>query len=246
MAAVAMSAAVIASPLTACVSKDLSSTASLRTTKASVFVKQVSSRTVCSVSKEETVSEKAGKAVSAVALAAIISAAPFAAPQDAFADISGLTPCKESKAFAKREKNEIKKLQGRLKLYAPESAPALALQKTVEKTQRRFAFYGSQGLLCGSDGYPHLIVSGDQRHLGEFVFPGVVFLYIAGWIGWVGREYLIKVRDTKSPTNKEIIIDVPLALNIMSTGATWPLAAVSALRNGTLIEDDANITVSPR
>eukprot|EP00897_Mesotaenium_endlicherianum_P000573 jgi/Mesen1/10516/ME000083S10012 len=244
--AVSMASVGLASPLTAGLSKDLSSKSSFRTTKVSAFVKQVSARTVCSVEKEQTVAVTAGRTAAAVALAAILSTGSFAAPQDALADISGLTPCKESKAFAKREKNEIKKLNSRIKLYAPDSAPALALQKTIEKTERRFAFYGSQGLLCGSDGYPHLIVSGDQRHLGEFVFPGVVFLYIAGWIGWVGREYLIKVRDTKSPTNKEIIIDVPLALNIMSTGATWPLAAVSALRNGTLIEDDANITVSPR
>ncbi|KAF2302850.1 hypothetical protein GH714_009028 [Hevea brasiliensis] len=68
-----------------------------------------------------------------------------------------------------------------------------------------------QGLLCGSDGLPHLIVSGDQRHWGEFITPGMLFLYIAGWIGWVGRSYLIAIRGEKKPAMKEIIIDVPLA-----------------------------------
>lgn len=56
----------------------------------------------------------------------------------AVADISGLTPCKDSKQFAKREKQQIKKLESSLKLYAPESAPALALNAQIEKTKRRF------------------------------------------------------------------------------------------------------------
>lgn len=47
----------------------------------------------------------------------------------------------------------------------------------------RFENYGKQGQLCGSDGLPHLIVSGDWRHGGEFITPGILFLYISGWIG---------------------------------------------------------------
>ncbi|KRY97949.1 Photosystem I reaction center subunit III, chloroplastic, partial [Trichinella zimbabwensis] len=97
----------------------------------------------------------------ALALSSIILGA---APIPAMADISGLTPCKDSKQFAKREKQSIKKLESSLKLYAPDSAPALAINATIEKTKRRFDNYGKQGLLCGADGLPHLIVSGDQRH----------------------------------------------------------------------------------
>lgn len=140
----------------------------------------------------------------------------------------------------------LQTLQKRLKKYEADSAPALAINATIEKTKRRFAFYGDSGLLCGTDGLPHLIVDGDQAHLGEFVYPGIVFLYIAGWIGWVGRDYLGQVRNTKKPTEKEIIIDVPLATSILWKGFTWPLAAVSAYRNGTLIKSSADITVSPR
>ena len=53
--------------------------------------------------------------------------------------------------------------------YDPESAPALALNASIEKTKQRFANYADYGLLCGADGLPHLIVDGDLNHLGEFV-----------------------------------------------------------------------------
>jgi photosystem I subunit 3 len=242
---VAMAPAGLVSPLAV---KDLSSKKFFGgNTVSSVFVKNVKARTVCAAAEEKkSFGETAGKVATALALASIVGNAPFAAPENAMADVAGLTPCKESKAFAKREKQEIKKLESRLKLYAEDSAPALAIKSTVEKTRRRFAFYGDAGLLCGTDGLPHLIVDGDQRHLGEFVYPGIVFLYIAGWIGWVGRDYLIAVRSAKKPTEKEIIIDVPLAVSLLWKGAVWPIAAVAALRNGELIEKNSNITVSPR
>ncbi|KAL6991664.1 hypothetical protein U1Q18_009775 [Sarracenia purpurea var. burkii] len=172
----------------------------------------------------------------ALALSSILlSASP--APPLAMADISGLTPCKDSKQFEKREKQQLKKLESSLKLYAPDSAPALAIKATMEKTKRRFENYGKQGLLCGSDGLPHLIVSGDQRHWGEFITPGILFLYIAGWIGWVGRSYLIAIRDDKKPTQKEIIIDVPLASKLVFRGFSWPVAAYRELLNGELIDN---------
>ncbi|XP_057464869.1 photosystem I reaction center subunit III, chloroplastic-like [Actinidia eriantha] len=171
----------------------------------------------------------------AVALSSILLSAG-APPPLALADISGLTPCKESKQFAKREKQQLKKLESSLKLYAPDSAPALAIKTTMEKTKRRFDNYGKQGLLCGSDGLPHLIVSGDQRHWGEFITPGILFLYIAGWIGWVGRSYLIAIRDDKKPTQKEIIIDVPLASKLVFRGFSWPVAAYRELVNGDLVD----------
>lgn len=170
----------------------------------------------------------------ALALSSIL----LSAPQPAAADIAGLTPCKESKQFAKRERQQLKKLESSLKLYAPDSAPALAIKATMEKTKRRFENYGKQGLLCGTDGLPHLIVSGDQRHWGEFITPGILFLYIAGWIGWVGRSYLIAIRDEKKPTQKEIIIDVPLASRLVFRGFSWPVAAYREFLNGELVAKD--------
>ncbi|XP_072988863.1 photosystem I reaction center subunit III, chloroplastic [Typha latifolia] len=178
----------------------------------------------------------------ALALSSVLLSSA-AAPPPAAADIAGLTPCKESKAFAKREKQSLKRLSASLKKYAPDSAPALAIQATMEKTKRRFENYGKFGLLCGSDGLPHLIVSGDQRHWGEFITPGLLFLYIAGWIGWVGRSYLIAIRDEKKPTQKEIIIDVPLATSLLGRGFIWPVAAYRELINGDLVVDDADVAV---
>lgn len=52
------------------------------------------------------------KAVAAAALATVLA---FGQADAAKADISGLTPCSESKAYAKRLKNEVKGLNKRLK-----------------------------------------------------------------------------------------------------------------------------------
>ncbi|OIV96015.1 hypothetical protein TanjilG_27119 [Lupinus angustifolius] len=192
----------------------------------------------CSTTTPTTNTSSSESQLKAFSAALALSTILLSAPLPASADISGLTPCKESKQFAKREKQQVKKLESSLKLYAPDSAPALAIKATVEKTHRRFQNYGKQGLLCGSDGLPHLIVSGDQRHWGEFITPGVLFLYIAGWIGWVGRSYLIAIRDEKKPTQKEIIIDVPLASRLLFKGFSWPIAAYRELLNGELVAKD--------
>jgi len=185
------------------------------------------------------------KAAASLAAAAVIASVPLAeAP--AMADVAGLTPCKDSKAFAKREKAELKALNRRLKQYEEGSAPALALQATMEKTKTRFANYGSYGLLCGADGLPHLIVDGDLNHAGEFLIPGIGFLYVAGWIGYAGRDYVMAAKTAAKPTEKEIIIDVPQAIGMMFGAASWPLSAFNELKNGSLTEDKENITVSPR
>ena len=54
-------------------------------------------------------------AVGAIAAAALAAAVSFGQVDAAFADVAGLTPCSESKQFAKREKNELKALDKRLK-----------------------------------------------------------------------------------------------------------------------------------
>ena len=76
--------------------------------------------------------------------------------------------------------------------------------------------------------------------------PGFGFLYISGWIGWVGRKYLRIISTTKNSSEKEIIIDVPLALKIMTTGYIWPISAWQELISGELVISDNEITVSPR
>jgi photosystem I subunit III len=144
---------------------------------------------------------------------------PFAAP--ASADVAGLTPCSQSKAFLQRAANA-----------------------KTDQAKARFQNYSQA--LCGPEGLPHLVVDGRLSHAGDFLIPSVLFLYIAGWIGWVGRAYVISVRQEKDAEMKEIIIDVPRALKYMLTGFTWPLAALKELTTGELTAKESEIPVSPR
>merc|ERR1712113_376248 len=127
--------------------------------------------------------------------------------------ISGLTPCTESKAFAKRKNQELKELQKRMKKYEADSSPAIALKATMERTERRFNNYGKSGLL-----------------------------YFAGWLGHSGRLYLEATRDRE----KEIILDVPLAIAILAKAIAWPVMVSQLVASDSLVEKDENITVSPR
>merc|ERR1719440_1022756 len=165
--------------------------------------------------------------------------------KNASADISVLTPCGSSKAFVKRKNQEIKELQKRMKKYDSDSAPTVALKATMERTEKRFDFYAKSGLLCGTDGLPHLIADPGfalkNGHASDVFVPTLGFLYFAGWLGHSGRLYLESTRSK----DKEIIIDVPLALSTLGKAIGWPLLVVGELQNGTLLEKDTNITVSP-
>jgi len=167
-------------------------------------------------------------------------------PDQASADIGGLTKCSESPAFAKRLNTSVKKLEQRITKYEADSPPALALKQQIERTKARFDKYGRSDLLCGTDGLPHLVADGRWSHAAEFIIPGFGFIYISGWIGWVGRKYVRAVSKTKNPAESEIIINVPLALKIMTTGYIWPISAWQELISGDLVAPDDQVTVSPR
>jgi len=162
------------------------------------------------------------------------------------AAFENLTPCKTSPAFAKRQKGALKKLENRLKLYTPESKEAQFLNKEMEATKARFTRYGESGLLCGKEGLPRIIATGQWDRANEFVIPGIMFLYITGWIGWVGRKYLRYASTQKNPFENEIIIDVPVAIKIMNSGFLWPIDAWKEFTSGDLLADDDDVTVSPR
>ena len=51
---------------------------------------------------------------------------------------------------------------------------------------------------------------------------------------------------TNNPSEREIIIDVPLALKVMTSGYIWPISAWQELTSGELIVSENEITVSPR
>lgn len=137
-----------------------------------------------------------------------------------------LVPCSESAAFQQR------------------AADAVNTTNDPNSGEKRFQRYSQA--LCGPEGLPHLIVDGSLSHAGDFLIPSILFLYIAGWIGWVGRAYLIAVRDEKDAEMKEIIIDVPTALPLMLSGFTWPAAAIKELLSGELTVKDEEIPISPR
>nr|YP_009394454.1 photosystem I reaction center subunit III [Vertebrata thuyoides]ARW63016.1 photosystem I reaction center subunit III [Vertebrata thuyoides] len=164
----------------------------------------------------------------------------------AYAEVAGLVPCKESSAFSKRLKSSVKKLENKLSKYDDGTPPSLAIKNQIKQTKARFENYSKAGILCGSEGLPHLIADGRWNHAGDFMLPGILFLYITGWIGWVGRGYLQAVSKLNKPTENEIIIDVPLALKFSLSGFTWPLAALQEFNSGKLLASDEDITVSPR
>jgi len=173
----------------------------------------------------------------------------LAATPAAYAEFSfnALTPCASSEAFVSRLQTEVDGYNARLENFAVGSGPAEYLKGKIAKTEARFAKYADSGLLCGEDGLPHLISDGRLDRAGEFTIPALMFLYIAGWIGWVGRAYLISIhKDSATATQKEILIDVPLAVKCMLTGFAWPLAAIKEFTTGELVVPENEVTVSPR
>jgi len=162
------------------------------------------------------------------------------------ADVAGLIPCKDSTAFQKRLKQSVKKLENRLSKYDPATPPALALENQIKSTKARFAKYSNAGILCGKEGLPHLVTDGRWDHAGDFMLPGLLFIYITGWIGWVGRGYLQAVSSMSKPTEKEIVIDVPLAVRFSLSGFVWPFAAIQEFTSGNLLAPNEDITISPR
>jgi photosystem I subunit 3 len=71
-------------------------------------------------------------------------------------------------------------------------------------------------------------------HAAEFILPGFgLYILLAGLV--VGRKYIRAVSTTKNPAESEIIINVPLALKIMTTGYIWPISAWQELISGDLV-----------
>lgn len=162
------------------------------------------------------------------------------------ADFNNLTPCKSSPAFEKRLNSSVKKLENRLKLYTPESKEAKFLNQEIVATKTRFERYGNSNLLCGKEGLPRIIATGQWDRANEFVIPGIMFIYITGWIGWVGRKYLRYASTTENSFENEIIINVPVALGIMNSGFLWPIEAWKEFSSGDLLAAEEDVTKSPR
>ncbi len=141
---------------------------------------------------------------------------------------SGLTPCSENARFQDR-----------------------ASSASTAKDIARFERYSKAS--CGDDGLPHLVIGAtiepfgalaNRHHEGDILIPGHIFIYIAGIIGWSGREYLRASKKLKNPAENEIFIDFALARQCLIKGAAWPLEANKQGRSGDLREKDENISLN--
>ena len=99
-------------------------------------------------------------------------------------------------------------------------------------------------LLCGADGLPHLQLRFDRAV--DVVIPFALFFYVAGFIGWSGRAYLLTSNRRSKPEEAEIFIDVFLAIKSFTQGLLWPLLALKELTTGTLTAPMSEVSVSPR
>ena len=88
------------------------------------------------------------------------------------------------------------------------------------------------------------LANGKWDSVWELTIPALMFIYIAGCIGWAGRKYLITVRDRKDAAMAEIMIDVKLAIRCILTSAIWPVEAHYEATNNKMTEP--YVTVSPR
>jgi photosystem I subunit 3 len=204
--------------------------------------------TVAMAAARSPAMEVAGKVAGAALLGATLTLgdAANAANQPGSVNYAQLEDCAKSKGFAKRQRKTVATYQARLKKYEPGSPPYLALEQGLDQANSRFKRYADSNLLCGKDGLPHLIADGNPEYFAQFVFPGIGFLYTAGYIGTAGRKYIKTVAKTKNPAEKEIIIDVPLALTISLSNYLGPLDAWKEFLDGDLVADKSEITVSPR
>jgi photosystem I subunit 3 len=84
-----------------------------------------------------------------------------------------------------------------------------------------------------------------RGHEGDVLIPAHIFIFVAGMIGWAGREYLIMARESGDAVDKEIFIDSALLQKALIKGAQWPFNANSQGRSGQLRESNKNITTSP-
>lgn len=132
-----------------------------------------------------------------------------------------LVPCSQSAKFQELKKN------------APDTYYFKKPLDTYASTQ-----------YCGEDGLPHLDLG--QSRLLDVLLPELLFIYIAGFIGWSGRAYLQAAAKTSNPEEKEIFIDLGLAIPSFIKGLLWPLLVVQELLSGQLTAKDSEIPVSPR
>ncbi|AGY60096.1 photosystem I reaction center subunit III [Gloeobacter kilaueensis] len=144
-----------------------------------------------------------------------------------------LKPCKDVPAY-----QELKKAR----YDAAEKAAAANVQLTFDKAALDNKFGRYDTAQCSDDGHPHLLVDGRLDRAGDFLIPSLLFLWLAGALGWAGRLYLAR---SKGPED-EIIIDLPKAVQCLLLGLIWPVQAIPELISGKIRLPEERVTISPR
>jgi photosystem I subunit 3 len=146
-----------------------------------------------------------------------------------------LEQCKDNKKYKKNLKNELYKFDQSKKKYPAGSVVWNRIEASKKLAERRAEAYGTRW--CGKkDGRPRVLTTFESFRGGVLV-PAIMFLYIAGQIGWAGRSYLLRTQDAQ----KEINIDVPLALNCMVSAFAFPVLAWQEIVNGEMVVSDRDI-----
>jgi photosystem I subunit III len=185
-----------------------------------------------------------------------VAAAPVAAAPTAAGTkptFGSAAPCKNVPAFQEKKTAALAAVDEQIAKATIASVPTFTIIPGVTGSQSlkqewetkkasltdKFARYEKPGVLCGvDDGNPRLIADGRLDHAGDFIIPSILFLYVAGALGWAGRDYLGKA---KGDANLEIMIDIPMALQSLLAGLLWPIQAIPQLISGSIRND----TVKP-
>jgi photosystem I subunit III len=201
--------------------------------------------------KEENMTKTSNRwlvALTASALCLMATTASYAqeAPKPT---LGSAAPCKDVPAFQEKKTAALAAVDEQIAKATIAVVPTFTIipgvtgsqslkqewQAKKASVQDKFARYEKPGVLCGTeDGNPRLIADGRLDHLGDFIIPSLLFLYVAGALGWAGRDYLIKAnRDA----NLEIMIDTPKAIQSLVVGLLWPAQAIPAILSGSIRDD---------
>jgi photosystem I subunit 3 len=165
----------------------------------------------------------------ALLLGCVLTLAPLVQAED----LGGTVPCATSEAFAKVKSDRLTAFKDEIAKLAP--GTEFYNQRVAKQKEWEFR-YGlmERNAQCDKGtGYPHLIVDGRLSHAGDFLIPSVLFLWIAGALGWAGRDYLMKTGKAED----EIMIDFSKAVPSWVLGLLWPLQAIPQLISGSIRDE---------
>jgi photosystem I subunit 3 len=154
---------------------------------------------------------------------------------------AALIKCSESVVFKQRLEYELSEFGLMLNHYVVGSPAYLEILGQMEDTDSSFLNLINSGAVCGDeDGLPRISFAG-ENFTEEVLLPSLFALYILGFIGWVGRSYLIFARRTDCPAQAEIIINLPVALGLAIVAILWPIAAGLEIIDGQFAVADSEI-----